>query len=678
MKNRNILQRISTKLFIALFVPVALLIVFGVVSSNKSQTAIISNYENSAEDTMNALSDYINFALGVIEKKSFEYQQNLDILDYFSYSSDDILNSNKFYRKISSFVALDETTNKFISKIFMFGAKGKGVGIDVVEDFYPKFLESELAKKMEASKGFLWVGSHEILDEVMSTHDNLYNSDDYALSIIRNFKYEDGYIIIDIVNQELLDMFVKYDMGDGSILALVTNDGKEIMNNPDNSKSFIGTEYYKAAIIGEALSGQSYVDYKGEKYLFLFSKIVDVDAMLCALIPEKAILNQVKDIKQLNFAFVSFASIFALVTGIFIAVGISRAIELLKKSIDQASKGDLTTHFNTKRKDEFLVLSKGIGTMLHDMRKVIRDVFDVGSKVSNSAEMLSGTSRELLVATKDISLTIDNIQQGIVQQASDTENCLLQMTNLSNQINHVYSNTHEIETIASNTEGITMKGIVLITDLNDKSKETADITQDVIQKVQEFEKHTANINGFIQVINEIASQTNLLSLNASIEAARAGESGRGFSVVADEMKKLAEQSMQAANQIQKIVKEIQVKTQSTVDTAKAAEEIVSSQTVALEHTVKVFDSINEHVKALVNNLNNISSGMKEIEGTKEDTLTAIESISAVSEQTAAASEEVSATALNQINAVQLFSEAALELEDDAKKLQEAIMVFKIE
>jgi methyl-accepting chemotaxis protein len=154
------------------------------------------------------------------------------------------------------------------------------------------------------------------------------------------------------------------------------------------------------------------------------------------------------------------------------------------------------------------------------------------------------------------------------------------------------------------------------------------LPQDVIQKVQEFEKHTANINGFIQVINEIASQTNLLSLNASIEAARAGESGRGFSVVADEMKKLAEQSMQAANQIQKIVKEIQVKTQSTVDTAKAAEEIVSSQTVALEHTVKVFDSINEHVKALVNNLNNISSGMKEIEGSKEDTLTAIESISA--------------------------------------------------
>lgn len=214
-------------------------------------------------------------------------------------------------------------------------------------------------------------------------------------------------------------------------------------------------------------------------------------------------------------------------------------------------------------------------------------------------------------------------------------------------------------------------------ELNQKSKATSEITKNVISKVQKFEIQSHNIEDFVNTINDIASQTNLLSLNASIEAARAGNAGLGFAVVAEEIRKLADQSMQAVKQIQNIVNELYLQTKDTVDTAKQAESIVDSQTVALDKTVRTFINIDEHVKNLVINLDHVSQGMKKIETAKEGTLEAIESISAVAEQTAAATQEVSTTALTQIDSVEHLRQSAFELANDAMKLEDAIKLFKI-
>lgn len=148
-------------------------------------------------------------------------------------------------------------------------------------------------------------------------------------------------------------------------------------------------------------------------------------------------------------------------------------------------------------------------------------------------------------------------------------------------------------------------------------------------------------------------------------------------MVASEIRKLADQSVQAANQVQNIVQEIHTKITDTVDTAKQAESIVESQTESLSRTIVAFNNINVHVKELVNNLNNVSLGIKTIENAKEDTLVAIESISAISEQTAAASEEMNATAINQLNSVELLRQSAAALASDSKKLEEVIKIFKI-
>ncbi len=676
----GIFRSIRLKILIGLLIPIILLALYGTISYRKSEEAIITNYENSSLATINAVSDYLNFGLTVIQEKSGELLLDSDIGEYYN-RPEGAPETNYLNARFSveSAVQLVKKTNSFIAGVHMIGKEAKTISSEAAtqDSIYEKLLQSNLTKSFEDKKvKFIWVGEHRDLDGMVSGGKTSYNTSNYACSLIRSMNARNGFVIIDVSQQMLMNMFTEYDLGEGSIMAFVTKDGREVIKGSEDSV-FAMQSYYKNALESEESSGFSYQPYNGKEYLFLYSKVGDMGATICALIPKATILEQVSGIKTLNLTFVGIAIVFAFAIVALVAGGVSIAISFLSKRITQAATGDLTTNFETKRKDEFLHLAKGIGNMLADMRNLIGEVQEVGGKVSSSAGGVSDTSEKLLVATKDISRTIDDIEQGIVQQASDTEQCLLQMTSLSDQINEVYTNTNEIGQIANNTKKIASEGIVIIDELSEKAKATSDITHNVIVKIQEFETQSQDIGGFVNIINDIAAQTNLLSLNASIEAARAGEAGRGFAVVANEIRKLADQSVHAAKQIQNIVTVITDKTKDTVDTAKKAESIVGSQSEALNKTIQVFDNINEHVNNLANNLVNISGGIKKIETAKADTMDAIQSISAVSEETAAASQEVSATAISQIDSVERLLMAAQELAADAKKLEESISIFKI-
>lgn len=667
------LQKISVKLFAALLFPVVLLAVFGGISYDKSKNAIIHKYEDSTAGTLNSVSEYISFALDTVKNESFQLQFDSSLNNYLG--STDLFTPIELMEasnNVENSIMVAETANKFIKRIYVFGSDGRNINFDGSADFYSSYINTEGGKRLAESSTELWVGEHKEIDEARSA-----NKEDYAISIMRNSQSRNAVITIDISSEEIRKLLYQYDLGKGSIVAFTTADGRELSVNSGTTSIFSGLSYYMEAMKNDKPYGYSYEDYGGKKYLYVYSKLNKINASVCALIPQSTILEQVNGIKALSVLFVAFAVIYAIVAVIFIVGGISKALNLLRKSVLQASTGDLTVRFETKRKDEFHILENGIEHMISNMRKLIGEVQSVGSKVSNSARGLSGTSEDLLIATQDISQTIDHIEQGIVQQASDTENCLNQMTSLSDQINQVYHSTYQIEQIANNTKSITVEGISIIHELNEKTKATSDITQSIIEKIEEFETHSASIGGIVDTINMIAEQTNLLSLNASIEAARAGMAGRGFAVVADEVRKLADQSLLAAKQIHDIVKLIQMKTKETAYTARSAESIVHSQTDALRKSIMAFNNISSHVQDLVTNLNNTSLGIKKMEASKNDTLSAIESISAVAEETAAASEEMSATALNQINMVEGLRLSALELANDAEKLNDAIRTFKI-
>lgn len=677
----NRFQSIKARLAIGLLIPIIFLAVYGVVSYKNTEDALITNYENSSLDTMDAISKYMNLGFVMMEKSSLELTLDINFKKFFDLSYDEAMSSTKSYDDTYDRVSLVSTANSFISAIHLIGKNGVDMSTalnNVNANLYDTITKSDIGTKFKEKKAqLLWYSDHSELDKVLTKDANVYKKDSYATSVIRKMSNGKGYVIFDVSLKQIKDMFSQYDMGKGSILGYISEDGRETLSNTDEKSIFTNLPYFKKALDSEKLSGYSYEKFNGKDYLFVYSRFKDVKGTVCALIPKTTILSKVSGIKALSLIFVSLSCIIAIFIVFLITGGITRSVNSLKKSILLASRGDLTAKFNIKAKDEFRSLSNGISDMMAHMRTLIGEVQEVGSAVNGSAATLTETSGDLLEAARGISRTIEEIGQGIAQQAGDSERCLTQMTNLSDQINQVYSNAKEIERIANNTQTVASEGIKIVDELNSKSKATSEITQEIIQKIQEFESRSKKIEGFVNLINNIASQTTLLSLNASIEAARAGEAGRGFSVVAEEIRKLADQSLNAAKQIQNTVKDIDKQNKETVSTAEKAENIVASQTEALASTVSVFDNISRHVNELAGNLNDILKRLKAIETAKDDTLKAIQSISAVTEQTSASSEEVNATTQNQVEAVERLREAAIMLKQDAEKLEASISIFRI-
>lgn len=674
------IQSIKFKLAVGLLIPILLLAIYGVISYKKSEDAIIGKYEESAADTIDAVSKYMNFALAMAEKSTQEITLDINFRKFYELSYEKAVDSMKTADDIYDRMTLNALTNVFVENIHIIGRNGFDLSTvgEVNSNLYETIAESDIGKQIKEKKvDFLWVAKHPELDTSLRKNKEPYNTESYALSAVRKMRDTRGYVIVDISSEEIRNVFSDYDMGDGSIIGFISEDGRETLINTGEPGVFSSLSYFQEALKSEDARNFDYVEYNGKEHLFIYSKLQNVKGTICALVPKSTILEEVKGVRMLTILFVTGACIVAIIIVMLVAAGITNGINSMNRSISQVAKGDLTASFDTERRDEFSALAKGISDMVEHMSNLIGDVQAVGSAVSSSAVSLTCTSGELLEASRGISGTIDDMRKGAIQQADDAEHSLIRMSNLSDQINQLYINTNKNEQIANNTKMVVSDGILIINELNEKSKDTSEITQDVIRQIQQFGAQSKKIEGFVNLINSIATQTTLLSLNASIEAARAGEAGRGFAVVAEEIRKLADKSVNAAKQIQSTVKIIAVQNKETVETAERAESIVASQAESLARTVSVFDNINKHVNDLVNNFRDILDRLQTIESVKDDTLNAIQNISAVTQQTAASSEEVSATAQNQIEAVELLQKAAILLESDAKKLEDSIKIFKI-
>ena len=194
----------------------------------------------------------------------------------------------------------------------------------------------------------------------------------------------------------------------------------------------------------------------------------------------------------------------------------------------------------------------------------------------------------------------------------------------------------------------------------------------MITEIQEVIRQTDVISNFIEVINEIADQTNLLSLNASIEAARAGEAGKGFAVVAEEIRKLADESMKAASQIDTILGDIRVASQKATGSANKTTSYISEQGEALDNTIEVFADLTGCVEDLAEGLKQISANMDAMVTEKELIVNSITNIAAVSEETAAVTRSVTDSIGSQLDTAVSLANEANTLNDKVSSLSDSM------
>lgn len=693
------------KLLAGFSVSIILMIILGVISYTEASKIITANYKNANVETIKSVSMYFDLMMDTVSAKMQELANDGQMVAYYTKGKE--MDSKEFgalYKDIKSSLLSAKTSTDGIGAIYVIG-QGKSAKSDknssnsavsgktnttydlysvtphattgeLPKKVYKEFLETEEAVKwQDTSHKENWYGYHTFLDEQSGMV-----ADTYAITLVRGLSKGDGYIIADLKKESVITVLDGIATEEGCEVVFVTVDGREIKGSGSHySDTAICAQLpcYSEAVASKDESGFYETTFGGERYLFTYSKIGETGAMVYTLLPEAAISRQVSGIGTITAIIVVLACIIALGTGLVLALGINKNITAFIKNLGKASKGDMTVHFTTKRKDEFGLLALSMNEMLGSIRELISKVTDVGTQVRGTADNVSGNAELLLGVSGDISTAIGEISRGNSQQAVDTNHCAELMGMLSEQIEKVSMQSERMSTTAMNTRETVDKGMQIMDDLTVKAQETTEITKVVITGIEELYEKSATIHGIIGAIEEIAEQTNLLSLNASIEAARAGEAGKGFAVVADEIRKLADQSMRAVDEIRVIIQDIQNQTESTTKSAKDAEQIVRFQGEALLNTVEAFKNINSQVLSLTENLDEIADNMHAMEQAKIDAVDVIQNISAVSEETAATSQQMEATIESQNNSVKELASKAETLAEDAKVLEETIGFFTV-
>ncbi len=680
MKSR---RSIMQTLLIGFLVPVAMMIVLGVVCYNTAASGMVSKYQESAEATVSAVGNYCDLICSSVSSKALELIGKGDVADYFErYYKKQDAKSIETMRNAKTLLGNVKATNKYIfsySVIPQGGAYLTSLTGSMSENPHDDFLASEEGKYLSEDKTIrnAWLGYHTYIDSSLKSQ-----KEDYALAFYQKFARGDSYLVFDISMGVVKDMLTQMDFGEGTVRAVVSPDGREIVSiqgredEPVEDTWFAGQSFYENSKEQEETTGQN-VTVNGKKYVYISTPVGSTGIMICSLIPRSNLMGQANTIRVITIIMVILAAAAAMATGGFISIGISREVKSMTLGISKMAEGDLSSSFDTKRKDEFGILSGSLNRMLESMRMLMQEMQKFGIKVREMAADVSERTENIDASIKSTSKAMDEMAKGVSSQAQETESSNEKMIAFSENITAVTDQTSQMERTADKAIEAVGEGRDIVQELNQKSISTVSLTKLLVENIDEVEKNSEDIKSFVEVINSIAGQTNLLSLNASIEAARAGEAGKGFAVVAEEIRKLADQSKESGNKIQDIVSIIGSTTQKTTESAKRAEVMVKEQAQALEQTVEVFGKIQECVGELVEGIKMTLNRLQQITEEKVQVQDSIQNISSVSEQVAASTQEVTATLGEQTEVIGKLTVKAEELSREAEELDKSIARFKL-
>lgn len=688
LKKKKVILGIRAKLYAGFALPIVCVVLVGTLSYKKAAEGMNSNYESATIKSMNMAVQYLDYGFGSLESEALQMYVDQSLSKY-------VLGMNTQSEMMTLLsttktnLMAKQVANDFIQAMHLV-AKSKVKNISTVSTsengVFEEWLASEEGTRIAGNTSGIWVGEHAELDRLLGL-----KKETYACSYMRVYNNMAACAVIDLSRESIEEILHDLDLGAGTIAGFIMSDGYEILvdtmeEGEAEGYSFLSQDYYQEALgilnaeendENSVFDFSKYVTYNGEVYLFMASQSGVNGALICGLVPESLIASGARDIRTVTVLLVLLASAAAVGVGLYVAGNIGKAIKQISHKLHKVAEGDLTVIMDIRQRDEFAVLAGNVGDMVDNTRGLIVHVKDTSKKVEVSTRNMVKAATAMEKSGLSISTAVNEIEQGISQQAEDAQSCLTQMDELSKKIDVVNQEVGEIVGIASDTREMIQNGIGTMDELSKRSTSTAEITKKVVTSIHTLEEKSALIVKFIDVINEISEETSLLSLNASIEAARAGDAGRGFAVVAEEIRKLADGSMNAANEIQKVVKEILAQTKGTVNTAKEAEGIVSVQTDIVNKTIETFGNMNSSVETLVSTLQGVGSSVSSMEEERKDTLRAIESISAASEETAASAAVVNESVQSQLSVVNDLRDASRELEKRSVELERAINVFKI-
>lgn len=349
----------------------------------------------------------------------------------------------------------------------------------------------------------------------------------------------------------------------------------------------------------------------------------------------------------------------------------------LADGTSQIAGGDLTRVIEIHSNDEVGILVANFNNMTQNLRELIQKVTLTSSKVKVNSQELASITAETTQAATQVAATIEELAATASTQASNADESARLVQSLTTSIRTIMNQMKDVMTSVHTAEDVSTQGNAVVSQQVQKMNDSKAATLKAVQMIQELAKHAENIAKIVDTIQSISNQTNLLALNAAIEAARAGEHGLGFSVVADEVRGLAEESARATTQVGEIIQFIQSNIRTAVAEMGLAEKAVQAQEQSVTNTTEAFNRINEMVTLISQKVASVVRENDQNVRSLDLMLQTIENLSSSAEEAAAGTEEASASTEEQTAAMEQIAHATDDLAHLATELEGMVAKFKI-
>lgn len=387
---------------------------------------------------------------------------------------------------------------------------------------------------------------------------------------------------------------------------------------------------------------------------------------------EKAALQNI-------FAALAAAVIFSAAFFLFIKRTLLIPLRKLRDSAHEIANYNLTAKlFNPKKKDEIAELGVAFQMMNKNLTRIVHNVMRGANQAAEASHELSEAAHQTGESSTQMAITVNEIAEGAGKQAEQATDIL---KNMEEAVKQTEQGTRYVEQTKENALQATRAAHEGEKAINEAIKHLSSVTKTVAfatDSIQKLGRRSDEIGGIITVITDISNQTNLLALNAAIEAARAGEAGKGFAVVADEVRKLAEQSHHAAQKITELITDIQAETSVTVRTMETNLQAVEEQVDIIQAGGRALQTIVAQVEQTETSVGEIQTIFSDLLENAARVLAAIKDITALVESSAAASEQAAASAEEQASTVEEVAATATALSELSEHLQSEVARFKVE
>lgn len=447
---------------------------------------------------------------------------------------------------------------------------------------------------------------------------------------------------------------------------------KNILQEPSESLQKIGQKM----VAGEEDYG--FYEINGSERFVCFSQIGKTGWTLAVAVPYNELTEKASSLLFKSIAVSIFALIVLAIVIWLTARNLVRPITNLAELTENVAGGDLTQEAEIRSKDEVGQLAQNFNLMINNLKNLINQIKNLAVTLSSAAQELSVSSEEAGKATQQVAVTIGELASAAGEQANAVDQSNRLMAEMATTINQVASNAGDVAMAAAQASELSAKGVKTLNNLSLSIDQSTQSFVSVSGALDSLIGNAKQINEFVDAVTNIAGQTNLLALNAAIEAARAGEQGRGFAVVAEEVRKLAEDSAEAAAQIANLLKKINKGIDGVLNEVGRTDSAFKFQAEAVRNTETAFSEINASVERANHEIQEVSAEAEEMAASTEEIVKFAESIAATSQEAAAGTEEVSASAEEQSASIETVAQSAKELAELAEKVEAVVQQFKLE